>query len=187
MRQNNMTYLLHGEDSVASRNRLKALKAIEIADSQPMPQNDSLFINDNIYAIWKDHKLSATQIKELEKKYGQLAVEEFKTDPVVFKFLDSLRPGNEKVFMPLWSQYLKNEQPEVAFVMLVRQFRLMLDWQNPDLQPWQKNKIRNQADSFGAENLKSLYKKLLEIDYQIKSGQSAVDLQTSLELLLVSI
>ena len=187
-----MTILLHGENSVASRNRLTELKStfngevVEVTDPSQVVET-SLFENKRLFVLWQDKKLSVTQIKELEKKYGQISVEEFKINPAVFKFLDSLQPGSQKIFLPLWVDTLKNDSPEVAFVMLVRQFRLMLDPQSPDLAAWQQSKIKVQANLFGPEKLKNCYKKLLDIDFQTKTGQSIIDLHTSLELFLLSL
>ena len=187
-----MTILLHGENSLASRNRLTQLKSsfdgevVEVTDPSQVVET-SLFESKRLFVVWQDKKISATQIKELEKKFENLSVEEFKINPVVFKFLDSLQPGTQKTFLPLWQEYLKNDPAEVAFVMLVRQFRLMIDPDNADVQPWQKNKIKSQADLFGQNRLIQIYKKLLDIDYQTKTGQSLVDLRTALELLLLTI
>lgn len=178
-----MMILLHGANSLASRQRLLELKAVEIDSSDPSPQENSLFSQNIVYAIWHDKKMSATQIKELQKKFPDLTIEEFKINPVVFKFLDNLRPGNQSVFMPFWQEFLKQDPPEVAFVMIVRQFRLMLDPR--ELQPWQIGKIAAQAKLF--KSISEIYKKLLEIDYHIKTGQSVVDLRTALELLLLSL
>lgn len=176
-----MTILLHGENNLASRNRLRQLNGVEIVAGQPLPQENSLFSQNTIFIIWQDKKLSATKIKELEKLYPGLIAEEFKVNPVVFRFLDALKPGNQVAFLPLWREYLKNDPPEVAFVMIIRQFRLML---NPaDLAPWQAAKIRTQARNF--PEISKIYKQLLEIDYRGKTSQ--MDLQTSLELFMLGL
>lgn len=181
-----MIYLIHGENMVTSRNRVQALNAVEITDKQDQPQEDSLFSVNN-YVIWKDHKLSVTQINALKKKYPDIIVEEFKLDQTVFKFVDSLSPGNQAQIMPLWKTYLSQEIPEIAFIMIVRQIRLMLDHQGPDIAPWQKKKIEIQANKFGKIRLESIYKSLLEIDYLVKTGQIPINLTTSLELVLLTL
>lgn len=182
-----MIHLLHGENNLASRDRLQELNAIEINPNESLPQENSLFSQNKIFAIWQDKKLSVAQIKELEKKFPDLKVEEFKLPPVVFQFVDSLKPGNQKIFLPLWQKYLSREVPEIAVSMITRQLRLMLNPESPDLAGWQKAKINSQATAFGKERLVQLYKKILEIDYQVKSGTSATDLVTSLELLLLTL
>ncbi|MBI4100026.1 hypothetical protein HY440_03395 [Candidatus Microgenomates bacterium] len=183
------TLLLHGDNITASRARLTGLResgpVVELAVTDQPPQVTSLFSGESTVVIWSDKKLSATQIKDLEKKFPDLAAEEFKPDPVVFKFLDALKPGNQRVFLPLWQKYIMVEEPEVAFIMVVRQFRLMLNPHDPDLASWQKAKLASQAKSFGQPKLEQIYKQLLEIDYQTKSGRTVVDLKTSLELLLL--
>lgn len=184
-----MTILLHGDNITASRNRLAELKAageiIELTPTDDSPQVTSLFAKEAQVVIWVDKKLSTTQIKDLEKKFPNLKVEEFKLDPVVFKFLNALAPGRQAVFLPLWQRYLTTEVPEVAFIMLVRQFRLMLNPADPDLLPWQKKSTAAQAKAFGS--LGKIYKQLLDIDYQTKTGLAAVDLRTRLDLFLLKL
>lgn len=186
-----MIFLLHGENSVASRDRLTALKldhkVIELNVKDTPPPENSLFADESLVVIWEDHKLTLTQIKEREKKFPGIKVEEFKLPPVVFQFVDSLKPGNQKIFLPLWQKYLSREVPEIALSMITRQLRLMLNPESSDLASWQKLKITSQASAFGKERLIQLYKKILEIDYQVKSGTSATDLVTSLELLLLTL
>ncbi len=186
-----MTILLHGENSVASRNRLAELKTqqevIEIGPNDPAPQITTLFAPETQIVIWSEKKLSATQIKTLGESFPDLKVEEFKIDPVVWRFLEALRPGNQPIFMPLWQKYLLTDPPEVAFIMIVRQFRLMLNPNDSTLASWMQRKITAQANTFGEARLKAIYKKLLDIDYAFKSGQSVVDFQTSLELFLLTL
>lgn len=187
-----MIYFLHGEDTVASRIRLSELKSaknkevVEIADPKDMVES-SLFADSRQFVLWFDKKLSVAQIKDFESKFGKLSVEEFKVSPIVFKFLDSLAPGNQKNFMPLWQAYLRTQPAEVAFVMLVRQFRLLLNLADPDVQPWQKGKLASQAKLFAPSQLKTIYQKLLLVDYQNKTGSGIASLSTALELLLLSI
>src|SRR5574340_817236 len=169
-----MTILLHGENSVASRNRLNELKetfageVVEVDPKNPLLPESSLFSKQILSVIWQDKKASATQIKAWEKDFPGLKVEEFKLDPVVWQFLGNLRPGNQEIFLPLWQKYLQTDPPEIAASMLIRQIRLLLlakiDKGGPDdfknLAPWQKSRLAGQAKSFSLESLKEILKKL---------------------------
>lgn len=138
--------------------------------------------------IYEYDKLTPTQVTGFQKKLPGLKVEEFKIDPVVFKFLESLAPKNQKVMMPLWKRYINSEEAEVALVMLARQIRLLLgDDDFEKLAPWQKDRITSQAKKFTTEELVEFHAKLLEADYNNKTGQTPLDLGTSLELLLLSL
>ncbi len=138
--------------------------------------------------LYEPKKLTFAEVQSFQKKLPGLGVQEFKLDPVVFKFVESLAPGNQKVMLPLWNEYIKSEEPEIALSMLARQVRLLLggdDFQN--LAPWQKDRVINQAKKFTKEQLIVFHSKLLEADYNSKSGQSPVTLSDSLELLLITL
>ncbi len=183
-----MTILLHGDNITASRNKFLELKSsfdgevLELDPKNPVAPQNSLFADNQLFLIWLDQKVSATQLKSYQSLFPNLQTEEFKLPAVVFAFLDALKPGNQKIFIPLWQKYIASEVPEVAFTMVIRQFRLMLD--PGDLAPWQAGKIAAQAKLF---NGPAVYKKLLQIDYQIKSGHMPFDLRTALELWLLTL
>lgn len=203
-----MITLLHGENVTASRKRLSEIKdnfdgEVVYADLNSSLESSSLFFskrllilenvlgvklpeidNDNL-VFWEGKKLSATQITSFLKKYPKANVEEFKIDPVVFKFVESIGPGNQKVMMPLWKKYMATEEPEIAMTMIVRQIKLMLV--NENMAPWQKERLARQASLFGEERLKKMLGELLEIDYKNKSGQSTVGLADLLEVWLLGI
>lgn len=143
----------------------------------------------------EDKKITPTQIKTFQKMFGPVQEEEFKVDPIVFKFLDSLEPGNLETTLKLWMQYKKSEAPEIILVMLARQLRLLLlasseapqkspDWTR--LSPWQQQKLQSQAQKFSLPQLKELFKRLCDIDSKSKTGKLPLDLSNSLELFLLS-
>lgn len=138
--------------------------------------------------------------KELEKSrlglFPQAKVMRFRPEPVLFKFLESLRPGNIKVIITLLRQTLMVEEPEMVFYMLVRQFRLLLAVKEGKvrgieelnrLNLWQLERLQNQAKYFTMEKLVEIYQKLLKIDFEQKTGQAAFDLAKNLELFLLSL
>lgn len=133
--------------------------------------------------------------RELEKKlldsFHDAKKQLFRLDPVLFKFLDSLKPGCGRIAVTLLREVLRREEVELVFYMLVRQFRILLalcDLQEnsiPEvtkLGSWQKEKLVKQANSFGVEALLKIYHQLLEIDLKLKTGLSPFNLLSTLEL-----
>ncbi|MCL4389850.1 MAG: hypothetical protein M1484_04610 [Patescibacteria group bacterium] len=198
-----MITVLHGEDITASRKELNRLREefdgevlINPTELAQALEGGSLFAQKKLIIlenpkevpetqsdliIWFDRKLTAAQAA----KFKNAKTLEFKLNQLVFKFVESLRPANQKEMLTLFSQYLDQEVPEIAFSMIVRQFRLML---NPvGLAAWQEGKIKTQAAKFGPARLKSLYKKLLEIDFAVKTGQFPGSLRLALELFLLAL
>lgn len=126
----------------------------------------------------------------------ELEVRTFDFEPVVFKFLDSIYPGNQQVFVPLYYKYLMSTPAELAFTMIVRQFRFMIlslekGSDNPsdfyNLASWQLNKLKSQASKFGQEKLVLIYRNLSQIDEETKTGKSELPLESRLELFLLTL
>lgn len=131
--------------------------------------------------FWEEKALPKTVLDFFKKA----SVKEFKVATVIFKLVDSLYPNRGKEAVRLFRECLKTEEPEYIFVMIVRQFRLML---NPEgLAPWQEGKINSQAKAFCQARLEEVYKQLLDLDFQNKQGLLAVNLATTLELFFLSL
>lgn len=140
--------------------------------------------------IWEGKKLTLGQISVIEKIFPGVSIKEFKQNQVVFKFVESIRPKNQKQMLTLLQEYFKVEIPEIVFSMIVRQLRLLLlikSGSADELSPWQKSRLEAQAKSFNFEQLKSIYAQLLDIDFKIKSGQLAYNLPTAIELFLLDL
>lgn len=199
-----MITLFHGEDVTASRNALPE-GAVKVDGKTATPEllaqmlsGNNLFDGwqtvvienpkkipemppDIDVFIWFDHKLTATQLKA----YSGAQVQEFKLGTIVFKFVESLRPGNRQEMVNLFEQYSRSELPEIILTMIIRQFRLMLD--PSSLAGWQKDRIVAQSKQFPPEKIKKIYKELLDIDYRQKTGLAPSDLSGSLELFLLTL
>lgn len=140
------------------------------------------------FVFWESKPLSASILKKLPP--GAKA-EEFKIPRVIFKFLDSLVPGNTKASLELFHAALKESQEEFIFTMLARQVRLLI-WAKEDpeglnLPSWQKTRLLKQAEKISKVQLRLLHGKLLEIDRENKKSQLPEGLSSSLELLLLSL
>lgn len=139
--------------------------------------------------LWEGKKIDGRQLIRFKNAKIQL----FKTPAIIFKFLESIRPGNARLMLNLLGSCLKTEPAELVFYMTVRQLRMLLLVKDlgkkgaPRLAPWQHIRLTSQANCFTMDKLLKVYKELLKIDWQQKTGRAPFDLRKSLELLLVDL
>ncbi len=124
--------------------------------------------------LWENKNLSATILK----KFSKANVESFSISPVIFKFLDSLRPHNTKNILLSWKKLLnEGTEPEFVFAMSVRQIKLLIQAKSGPsfikLAPYPTRLITQQASYFTLDHLLYLYKVLSDIDIKIKTGTSS--------------
>jgi DNA polymerase III delta subunit len=132
---------------------------------------------DHQIIFWENKGLTATVLKTLP----QAKVESFAISPVIFKFLDSIRPNNTKTVILSWKKLLEEGiEPEFVFAMLVRQFKLLIQAKSGNeylkLSPYPARLISTQASYFTLDLLLDSYHKLYEIDEKIKTGSTATTL-----------
>jgi DNA polymerase-3 subunit delta len=108
----------------------------------------------------------------------------------VFDFVDALAVGNGKSAQHLLHRLLENEDAFSLWGMVVRQFRLLIQAReildgrgNKEdvaralgIHPYVAEKATAQAAHFSMESLESLYRRLLKIDADVKTGQITLDL-----------
>lgn len=206
-----MITVLHGENIVASRKELDRIKSefsgeiislegknISETDFIQATQSASLLAEKRLVVVENGPELTLKNVKgdvifwydkELGKKslenFTQSRIQLFKIETIIFKFCDALLPGNGKKSVELFRDCLKTMEPEYIFIMIVRQFRLML---NPTMAtPWQQSKMLSASKAFGQEKLKKVYNQLLQMDYQAKTGQYPAGLVSALELFLLKL
>ncbi len=141
--------------------------------------------------LWEEKEISKTVLSKF--KSAQIIL--FKLESALFKFLESLKPDNQKESLALLRQ-LKKEAPEIIFYMLTRQLRMLLAVKDnisggmeelDRLAPWQKEKLVRQAKYFRLERLVELYHQLLKIDTQQKTGQNPLDGAKTLEFFILNL
>ena len=143
----------------------------------------------NNLIIWERKKIDGRTLASFRKE----KIEKYDLSTVIFKFLDSFWPGNQKNSLFYFHQCLKSEPPEMIFFLfcrLISQLIIALDLGEKGLEkmaPWQKSKLIRQAKKFSLEKLISLYRNFLEIDFSIKSGASPIPLASLLDLLIASL
>lgn len=145
--------------------------------------------NKNIFIIfWESDEVSKTSLALIK----DATLKNFSLPQNLFAFLDSLKPNNSKETLSLFSDNLKKSEAELIFFMIVRQFRILLNLIKNDspidevkrMAPWQLSKLKRQAEFFGLERLKRIYKSLLEIDLNSKTGKSPANLKKSIDFFL---
>lgn len=124
-----------------------------------------------------------------------------KFDDDIFKLTDALAHKNKKQFLRLLADQFASGANEIYLLtMFTRLFRILLETkemsqsghaskfaiaQELGLHPFVVEKALSQIKKFSIENLKEIYRKLLEIDFKIKTSQ--VKPRLLFELLAVEI
>ncbi len=138
--------------------------------------------------LWEEKEVGKTAIDNLGKNS---TVRLFKTPVVIFKFLDAIKPNNAKFLLSLFHQTETLDAPELIFTMIVKRLRqliMLADGVIPDgLQGWQAKGLTNQARLFTIEKLLSMEKKLLDIEYSLKTGASPFTLRQHIEQFLIEV
>lgn len=139
--------------------------------------------------FWEKKAISGVVLRWLPKSW-QFQI--FKTPVIIFKFLDSFKPGNTKIMLLLLKEVINQESPEMAFYMLARRIKqliIALDMGKMGLKgaPWQIGKLIRQSNFFSLKQLKNIYRKLLEIDIDLKTGRSFMPLDWHLDLLIMNL
>ena len=139
--------------------------------------------------FWEKKEISGTTLRWLPKTWQYQL---FKTPVIIFKFLDALRPNNTSQVLSLMHDCLKNQETEMVFYMLARQTRLLIIAKDAGRKglagaPWQIARLLNQAGFFTLKKLVNIYKKLLKIDTDIKTGQTFMPLDWHLDLLIANL
>lgn len=193
------TSLFNEQKLVIAENLLSILKAgakrdeiIEYLVKAPFVIPGNAEESDKVDLIlWEKGSVGRSIIKL--KKQKQVSVEEFKMPQVIFSFVDNLKPHNVKELLNSFHKTIdSNIVPEIIFTMMIRQFRLLIALktgadisETNRLAPWQKGKLSKQSHEFSLEKLKQLYKELLLIDFQIKTGKSALNLTQRIEQFII--
>jgi DNA polymerase III delta subunit len=142
--------------------------------------------------LWESKSVGKSLLKL--KKQKHVTVEDFRLPIVIFKFTESLSPQSIPNALHYLQESLKTSPIEVLFAMVVRQFRLMMAItlsasipETEKLIPWVQSKLKKQASMFTEKRLAELYKDLLLIDYQTKTGKSPYDLTKRVEQFIISL
>jgi len=118
------------------------------------------------------HPIRVDDVEQLTSFHGQ-------TD--IFAMVDALGKRDARTALHRLQRLLQEEDPHYAFVMVIRQFRLLLrarealdTGQNPlqalGVHPFVAGKVTEQARNFRLDDLVRIHRRLMEIDLEDKSG-----------------
>jgi DNA polymerase III delta subunit len=126
--------------------------------------------------------------KYYEQFFPQAVYKSFKLSPNLFYFLDNCWPNNWTKCSGYYQKSLSDNAPELVFHMLKRRIRELILLLNNDLrgnyQPWQLAKLKSQAKYWTSNKLLEIYKTLYRIEKNVKTGQTPLDFDKSLQILL---
>lgn len=143
----------------------------------------------NPIILWEGKEIGKGLIK---KYFSKAKVYTFLIPRLLFKFLDGLAPSSRSNLL-LFQQVLEKTDVELVFAMMIRQLRYLIIAKDlgsnglDDLASWQANKFIRQSKYFSLEKLISEYRKLLAIDYNIKTGKTPYSLTQFLDIYLVNL
>ena len=142
--------------------------------------------------LWEDGEVGRAILQSLPQAVAKI----FKLDPLLFRFLEAIRPGESLKMIESFRRVQTQDDVNLVFYMLVRQFRLLLFLKSGEktgleeldrMADWQKSRLLEQAKHFTIEQLTAIYRQLLEIDYKEKSGLAAYPITQTLELFLANL
>lgn len=138
--------------------------------------------------LWEGKTIDGRRLASFKKAQ----IEKYSIPATVFKFLDSLGQDS-KVALYWLHQTLQHEPAELVFYLLCRRVANLIITADlgvaglTKMAPWQKSRLAQQAKNFKKASLLVIYKKLLVIDWQQKTGQAAYNLADTLDLLVASL
>lgn len=155
--------------------------------------------DDNIYVFWEDNSPN-TAGKKASLFANKKNVFEFKIPNLLWNFLEEIKPEKQnteqKILIQKLNKILKtSSEINYLFLMIIRQFRLLIlskekyaDYPSDFKKlTFQKYKLAKQCSYFTKEQLFKNYKKLLEIEERLKSGNSIYELTTEIEKFLLNL
>jgi len=181
-----LTQILESTSLFGQDQLLVISNLLSLPQSQSKDQLIKILLNNQNQPIclWEKKTLSA----RLKKQFLKATIKEFKTPKIVFKFLDSLKPNNSQTSLKLLHQSYQKDAPELIFYLLARRLSQLIQAKDStDVlkgAPWQIGKLKAQAKNFTLNQLLNLHQKLLQLDWQIKTGQTDLSLPCQLDLLL---
>jgi DNA polymerase III delta subunit len=196
MDNKNKALYIKGDDEIAIQKRLdqiiqdcrkKNLNLIVITNEdtkriQEIAKSSSLFGGESFFVI-KD----PINIKLIQKYFGEIKEEKYEVPKNMYKFLDSFYPGNEKVIKIKYLTIRNIESSEKTFAFMVKLIQDLI-WIKTDLKSlnypeWRLIKLNNQAENYSLTQLKSILKKLIDIDLKVKTGEQTTE--TLLDLFIL--
>lgn len=120
--------------------------------------------------LYEDKDVNATTLK----KFTKANLKKFDIPPVIFQFMDNLKP-NTPVELP-------DLDAHFVFQMLVRQIRLLLSaGPNSTMPAWMAKRLLNQKKLFGDKKLLKMHQSLYLIDKRQKTSTGFLSMDEELK------
>lgn len=163
-----------------------------LKDSKKIKKNDLKWLNKNFeklpgtLVIYEEGSLGKDLITLLPKEAKK---EEYKLPRLIFTFLDSFYPGNNKKCLELLHDLIKNEPIEFIFALFSRHLRdlywVLTEEKSLKYDSWRKDKILKQAKYFkNQKEIANIINFLANADIEAKTSQT--NLIDSLDLLIAT-
>ncbi len=148
------------------------------------------FVGNDLWQLSQEIKklISYTDGRKIKKEDVELLVKP-KIEANIFKALDALSQRNKEKAFNLFHQYLeKGESPLYLLAMINLQIRNLLIFKSTgklNSHPYIVKKTIQQSKNFSLEELKKLYQRMLQLDFEIKRGRISPEI--ALDLLIAEI
>ncbi len=121
--------------------------------------------------IWVDHEISEKKeiLKSVQKLNGQILNFPEGKEVSVFPFLDLLGSKDKKAFLELDRLKKSGFDNQYLITMCFYMLRSLIN-PNKNAPDFVKRKIDRQRQNFSDQEIKNLYKSIIELDYKIKNG-----------------
>lgn len=142
---------------------------------------------DNLI-IWEGKSIDGRSLTSFSKH----KIYEYKVPTVIFKFLDSFSPKTKTQCIGFFRQAANIDASESILYMLSKriwELIIVSDSKTKDglkLPPWRLSILNKQAVGFGINGMAPILQRLIDIEYNQKSGQSLLPLRSELELFIAS-
>lgn len=147
----------------------------------------SAYSGDKNIILWEKKEIT----KALINKFGNdITVKVFKIPTLIFKFLESLSPGNAKFSLRLMHECRQVSEEGFIFIMFSRHIAELIIAKSGDttkLIPFKRARLISQATSFPDQLLISLHQALLKIDFSVKTGRTGLTYLEHLDLLILNL
>jgi len=140
--------------------------------------------------IWEGKEADKSTIRKYFPRAKEILC---KPPQLIFRFLDFLGSASSQQILSLFHACLQQREAELIFSLLLRRFHFLVITADlgkkglADLNPWQADKLMHQARYFTADKLILSYRKLIFLEYQLKSGQTPYTLSELLDIFLVTL
>lgn len=137
--------------------------------------------------LWENKEISPVNLKKISSKWE---IKLYSLPKLLFTFLENITPFNHQNMLKLFQEVRKTNSDEFIYLMIVRQIRLLLLAKEKSLsgiKPWLISKLTKQANKFTLTKLLEIYKKLLVIDIETKTGNPPFELNQRLDLWLTDV